>query len=135
MGLRDHVTREDGWSGDFRGDEDGLVTLGLPGPGRYEVMLAERPGENWQATTRTVLTVQVTVDGDVLLLPADGEALPLGSADGVAFAFGLVVVRQASLWLALTAAMLLSVRAVQRIVSRKAAAVRAMERAVLDHSP
>jgi hypothetical protein len=64
-----------------------------------------------------------------VLVRADGEELPIGGAEGAVFAFGLVL-REVRLWLALTGAMLLSVRAVWVVSRRRAAAVRRLEEAV-----
>jgi cell division septation protein DedD len=118
-----------GWSSEYVADRRGMVGLVFPGPGEYEVTLLDRPGGQWQATTVTCVMVRVGEDGSVVLVRADGEELPIGGAEGAVFAFGLVL-REVRLWLALTGAMLLSVRAVWVVSRRRAAAVRRLEEAV-----
>jgi hypothetical protein len=72
---------------------EGVVTITLPGPGDYEIMLASYPaGAAWEPTTRTAMQVRIGDDGSVVFLPAGETALPTGMAEGVAFAFGLVAV-------------------------------------------
>jgi hypothetical protein len=95
------------WSQVFAADAAGVVTITLPGPGSYEISLAGYPaGVAWEPTTRTAMRVRVGDDGSIVFLPAEpalrpvlslskdlskGEdALPIGVAEGAAFAFGLV---------------------------------------------
>ena len=86
------VDGPDGWSIVLLPGASGLVTVTLPGPGIYVFHLADRPGPSWEATTRTVVEVRVGADGSVVLLPTTDHSLPLGVAEGVTFAFGLVPV-------------------------------------------
>jgi hypothetical protein len=79
------------WSEAFLADATGVVTIALPGPGAYEVSLAGYPAApGWEATTRTAVQVRVGDDGSVIFFLSGEDALPIGVAEGVAFAFGLV---------------------------------------------
>ena len=77
------------------------VTLTLPGPGVYTVYLVDRPGREWEATTETLVEVVWEGDGTVEVRPARGgrKVLPVGAAEGMEFAFGLLAVEEA-IWLA-----------------------------------
>jgi hypothetical protein len=79
------------WVESFVADAAGVVTITLPGPGDYEISLAGYPsGAAWEPTTRTAMQVRIGDDGSVVFLPVGESALPTGTAEGVAFAFGLV---------------------------------------------
>ena len=114
--------------GEYVTDASGLITVTLPGAGEYTFALVDRPGPAWQATTREWLAVRVGEDGSLVLLPGGGrKALPVGVADGVAFAFGLAE-RRVMVWLALTAAGLLFIVALTAVLDRRAKALRRLER-------
>jgi hypothetical protein len=131
-GLRVQVLGHGGRSEAFAADAMGVVTVTLPGPGTYTVRLADQPGEDWEATTRVEIEIWVKEDGSVVLLPPPvGAALPLpvGAAEGVAFAFGLTapVAQEAALWLPLAVAGLLLLTALTALADRRAAAIRSLE--------
>jgi hypothetical protein len=74
-------------------DAAGVVTITLPGAGSYEISLAGYPaGAAWEPTTRTAMQVRVGDDGSVAFLPGGENTLPIGVAEDMAFAFGLVAV-------------------------------------------
>lgn len=98
VGLRIQAKNET-WSNTFIADAsgsigaDGVVTITLPGPGNYEIALAGYPaGATWKPTTQATMQVRIGDDGSVIFLPAGETTLPIGMAEGVAFAFGLVAV-------------------------------------------
>jgi hypothetical protein len=86
------LAQSEAWSETFAVDAVGVATITLPGPDAYLVGLAgDAPGAGWEATTRTAMRVQVEPDGEILfLLPDEEDNRPIGVAEGVAFAFGLV---------------------------------------------
>jgi len=96
LGLRVRVDGPGGWPQTLIPDPSGVVTATLSEAGVYVVYLIERPA-GWGATTRTALEVQVETDGSVTVLPGGKKTLPLGVAEGVAFAFGLMPQRL-TLW-------------------------------------
>jgi len=128
-GLRVQVETE-GWLQVFYPNASGLVTVRLPGPGVYRFVLVDRPGAAWQPTTRTVLEVRVGADGAVAILPSGGrKALPVGLAEGVAFAFGLVP-RHVGLLIPLAVVGLLFVVVLTAVLDRRSRAIRDLERAL-----
>jgi hypothetical protein len=80
------------WMEAFVADATGVVTITLPGAGSYEIALAGYPaGATWKPTTRTAMQVRVGSGGAVVFSLPDGEVSPpIGVAEGVAFAFGLI---------------------------------------------
>ena len=128
-GLRVEVTGE-GWLQVFYPDKSGLVTVTLPGPGVYRFLLADRPGPGWRPTTRTVLEVRVGPDGSAAVLPSGGrKGLPVGLAEGAAFAFGLAP-RRAGLLIPWAASALLFAAALTGALDRRAKAIRDLEKAL-----
>jgi len=134
-GLEGLAVRVEGgtWVEVFTTDAAGLVTVTLPGPGMYTFYLVGRPGAAWEATTRTALQVRIGTDGSVAVLPvgrhvgpSDHPPLPVGSAEGTAFAFGLVP-RRVGLFLPLTVAGLLFIAAAAAALDQRAAAIRDLE--------
>jgi len=111
-------------------DPSGLVTVTLPGAGAYRFVLTDRPGAGWEPTTRMVLEVRVGADGSVAVLPPGGrKVLPVGLAEGAAFAFGLVP-RRVGLLIPLGAAGLLFAVALTAVLDRRAKAIRRLEQAL-----
>jgi hypothetical protein len=117
------------WSGRFVADARGLVTVTLPGAGVYTFHLSGRPGGNWRATTRIPLCVRVGGEGDVEVLAGRGDALPPGTGQGVAFAFGLAM-RRATLWIPLAAAGLLALAVLVAASDRRAEMIRRLEQTI-----
>jgi hypothetical protein len=131
-GLAVHV-EGNGWSGIFIADEAGVAEIVVPAEGEYTIRLADGPGADWKATTSLTLTVRLESDGTVVIVSTGEEGLPVGTAEGAAFAFGLVMVepaRRVTLWLALAGAALLAVAAVATVVNRRSAAIRRLERTI-----
>lgn len=129
-GLRVRVGGPGGWSQVLIPDPLGVATATLPGAGVYTIYLADRPGAGWEPTTRTALEVKVGADGSVAILPSGGrKVLPVGLAEGVAFAFGLVP-RRVGLLIPLGSAGLLFALALSGALDRRAKALRRLEQAI-----
>jgi hypothetical protein len=122
------------WNATWAADAQGVVTITLPGPGVYKVSLLTRPSVgNWAATTRLAMTVQVEADRSVVIWPVEGdETLPVGTAPGCGFAFGLVprAVRTVTIWLPLAAIALLVLTTLGAVLDRRAKAIRGLEKAM-----
>jgi hypothetical protein len=123
-GLRVRIEGTSGWETDYMTDPQGVVTFTLPGPDTYNVYVARRPGHNWQPTSRPVIELRVDGAGSLVILPASGgKVLPVGVAEGVTFAFGLVAQRMA-LFLPLAGIGVLMAAAASAVADPRANAVR-----------
>jgi len=104
-GLRVRVQAETAWWRDLRADPSGWITATLPGPGGYVLYLVDRPGPDWQPTTRTLLSLQIGRNR-AMTVGATDRSLPLGAAEGMDFAIGLRP-RLVRVWLSLAGSGLL----------------------------
>lgn len=130
-GLWVRIEGTSGWETDYMTDPRGVVTFTLPGPDTYNVYVAQRPGHNWQPTSRPVIELRVDGTGSLVILPASGrKVLPVGVADGVTFAFG-VVARRLALCVPLTSIGLLFVLAATAVSDPRPCALQMLKESLL----
>ena len=117
----------DGWQATFPADQQGVVTITLPGPGRYVISLVSLPGLNWEATSSQQVFVPVDTTGQYQIFNDLDD--PLGQGEDVAFAFGLIY-RRVAVWLPLAISTMLVLGAVVVVTDRRAKELRDFRRVI-----
>ena len=116
-----------GWQATFPTDPQGVVTVTLPGPGRYVVSLVSLPGLNWEATSSQQVFVTVDTTGQYQILNDLDNTL--GQGEDVAFAFGLIY-RRVTVWLPLAVSTILILGAAVVVTDRRAKELRDFRRVI-----